>query len=88
MDERQLTKVEAIICSMTRQERSNHNTINMARRKRISRGSGTRPSDVNRLLKQFAQMRKMMKKMSAMGDPGQAMQAMQMAKMPRGMLPG
>jgi signal recognition particle subunit SRP54 len=77
MDDRQLGKTEAIICSMTRAERENHHVINMSRQKRIARGSGTRQSDVTRLLKQFAQMRKMMKKMSGMGDPGKAMQMAQ-----------
>ena len=81
-DERQLVRIEAIICSMTRAERMNHNVINMSRRNRIARGSGTRPSDVNRLLKQFAQMRKMMKKMTGAGDPRRAMQ------MARSMMPG
>ncbi len=81
-DERQLVRIEAIICSMTRAERMNHNVINMSRRNRIARGSGTRTSDVNRLLKQFAQMRKMMKKMTAAGDPRRAMQ------MARSMMPG
>ena len=73
MDEKQLLHVEAIISSMTPAERHNHNVINMSRRARIAKGSGTRNSDVNRLLKQFAQMRKMMKKMSRLGDPRQAM---------------
>jgi len=72
MDERQLVKAEAIISSMTLQEREAHNMINMSRQKRIAKGSGTRQSDVNRLLKQFAQTRKMMKKMSGLGDPGKA----------------
>ncbi|MCZ6532076.1 MAG: signal recognition particle protein [SAR324 cluster bacterium] len=82
MDENQLTKTEAMICSMTRRERDNHNMINMSRQKRIAKGSGTRPSDVNRLLKQFSQMRKMMKKMSGLGDPGKAME------MAQSMMPG
>jgi signal recognition particle subunit SRP54 len=74
LDEGQLTQIEAIICSMTPAERAHHNLINMSRRNRIARGSGTRTSDVNRLLKQFAQMRKMMKRMSAIRDPRRAMQ--------------
>jgi len=77
MDDGQLVKAEAIISSMTLEERSNHNMINMSRQKRIAKGSGCKQSDVNRLLKQFAQTRKMMKKMSALGDPGQAMQMAQ-----------
>jgi signal recognition particle subunit SRP54 len=74
LDEGQLTQIEAIICSMTPAERAHHHVINMSRRNRIARGSGTRTSDVNRLLKQFAQMRKMMKRMSAIRDPRRAMQ--------------
>jgi signal recognition particle subunit SRP54 len=75
LDERQLVRTEAMICSMTRKERDQPNIISMTRQKRIARGSGTRPSDVARLLKQFGQMRKMMKKMT--GDPRKAMQMMQ-----------
>jgi signal recognition particle subunit SRP54 len=78
LDDGQLRKVEAIICSMTLRERGNHQMINNSRRIRIAKGSGTRPNDVNRLLKQFSQMRKMMKKMSRFGgDPRRAMQSMQ-----------
>ncbi|MEE8396008.1 MAG: signal recognition particle protein, partial [bacterium] len=72
-----LGKAEAIISSMTWEERENHNIVNLSRQKRIARGSGTRQSDVTRLLKQFAQTRKLMKKMSALGDPGKAMQMAQ-----------
>ena len=68
-DETQLSRIEAIIDSMTSQERRNHQVINGSRRKRIAQGSGTQVEDVNRLLKQFKQMRKMMKSM-APGGPG------------------
>jgi signal recognition particle subunit SRP54 len=61
--ERELVKTEAIINSMTREERRNHTIINGSRRLRIARGSGTSVQDVNRLLKNYTQMRKMMKKM-------------------------
>ncbi len=60
MDEGQLVRVEAIINSMTQQERINHRIINGKRRKRIARGSGTSVQDVNQLLKQFVQMTKVM----------------------------
>ncbi|MFN2587164.1 MAG: signal recognition particle protein [Actinomycetota bacterium] len=60
----QLPKVEAIIRSMTLQERDNPSVINGSRRKRIARGSGTTIQDVNRLVKQFEQVRKMVKSMS------------------------
>lgn len=65
--ERELKKMEAIICSMTREERLNHTIINGSRRLRIARGSGTTVQDVNRLLKNFLEMRKMMKRMGRMG---------------------
>jgi len=70
VDEGQLARVEAIINSMTPRERRNHQIINGSRRRRIARGSGTSVEDVNRLLKQFAQMRKMLKTMGAMARPG------------------
>ena len=61
--DKELTKVEAIISSMTPKERSDYTVINGSRRLRIAKGSGTQVQDVNRLLKQFAEMRKMMKSM-------------------------
>ncbi|MBI4082986.1 MAG: signal recognition particle protein [Candidatus Lambdaproteobacteria bacterium] len=77
MDERELVRVEAIICSMTPRERENFHIVNAARQKRIARGSGTKPADVHRLLKQFAQMRKMMKRITTTGGAEQLMQMMQ-----------
>ena len=68
--ERELKKIEAIILSMTPKERKKHSIINGSRRKRIARGSGTNVQDVNRLLKQFVEMKKMMKKISKMGLGG------------------
>ncbi len=64
--EEDLKLIEAIICSMTPEERQNHQIINGSRRRRIARGSGTTVSDVNRLLKQFAMTRKMMKNFKKM----------------------
>jgi signal recognition particle subunit SRP54 len=64
--EEQLQKVEAIILSMTPEERQNPNIIGGSRRKRIAQGSGTRTSDINQLLGQFQQMQKLMK----MGSKG------------------
>jgi signal recognition particle subunit SRP54 len=58
---KELGKVEAIICSMTRQERIEPDIINGSRRRRIAKGSGTVVSDVNRLLKQFFKMKKFLK---------------------------
>lgn len=66
VDEKQLTKVEAIIRSMTREEKQRPDVINASRRKRIAKGSGTTVQDVNRLIKQFADMKKMMKQFSTM----------------------
>jgi len=61
VDESQLTRVEAIINSMTQKERNNHEIISGSRRKRIANGSGTSVQEVNQLLRQYAQMRKMFK---------------------------
>jgi len=65
IDERDLDRIEAIIYSMTPQERANPELINGSRRKRIAAGSGTTIQAVNRLVKQFGQMRKMMKQLSS-----------------------
>ena len=67
IDDRQLARIEGIINSMTIAERRNHSLINGSRRKRIAKGSGTQVEDVNRLLKQFVEMRKMLKTMSGVG---------------------
>jgi signal recognition particle subunit SRP54 len=67
MDESELTKTTAIIDSMTALERRNYQIINGQRRKRIARGSGTTVQDVNRVLKNYIQMRKMMKKLTKGG---------------------
>jgi len=70
VDEKQVGRVEAIINSMTRAERNDHSLINGSRRKRIAKGSGTTVEDVNRLLKQFLEMRKMLKTMGGMAGGG------------------
>ncbi|HYH03417.1 MAG TPA: signal recognition particle protein [Bacillota bacterium] len=67
VDEKEMARVEAIIQSMTRQERANPNIINGSRRKRIAAGSGTSVPEVNRLLQQFEQTRKMMKQFADLG---------------------
>jgi signal recognition particle subunit SRP54 len=67
VDESQFTRVEAIINSMTKQERDHHEIISGSRRKRIARGSGTSVQEVNQLLRQYAQMRKMFKSASKGG---------------------
>ena len=60
-EEKQLKKVEAIILSMTPEERHHPDIINGSRRRRIARGSGVTPQDINQLLNQFRQMQKLMK---------------------------
>jgi signal recognition particle subunit SRP54 len=70
VDDNQLLRVEAIINSMTPTERSRHQVINGSRRKRIAKGSGTSVEEVNRLLKQFVQMKKMLKTMGGMAGLG------------------
>ncbi|UCH44028.1 MAG: signal recognition particle protein [Nitrospiraceae bacterium] len=72
IDDRAFVKVEAIINSMTKQERNNYVILNGSRKKRIATGSGTTVADVNRLVKQHLQMKKMMKrfkKSKGMGMP-------------------
>ncbi len=78
VDEKQFVRVEAIINSMTKRERNNHEIISGSRRKRIADGSGTSVQEVNQLLKQYAQMRKMFK---GMGKGGGAMQRRAMSMM-------
>ena len=71
IDEKQMDRVEAIILSMTKEERQNPSLMNPSRKQRIAKGSGTDISEVNRIVKQFEQMRKMMKQMGgAMGKKG------------------
>jgi signal recognition particle subunit SRP54 len=65
--EKDLARVEAIINSMTRQEQQNPNILNAGRRRRVALGSGTSVADINRFLKQYAQMKKMMKKFTSGG---------------------
>jgi signal recognition particle subunit SRP54 len=77
VDDRELVRIEAIINSMTPEERRRHALINGSRRKRIAGGSGTSIQDVNRLLKNYTQVMKMMKKLNKSGMRG----------LSRGMLP-
>ncbi|HEV3058065.1 MAG TPA: signal recognition particle protein [Vicinamibacterales bacterium] len=85
IDEGQISRVEAIISSMTPDERRKQHIINGSRRKRIARGSGTSVEEVNRLLKQFVQMQKMLKQLGGMaglagGGRNARRQAMQMLR--------
>jgi signal recognition particle subunit SRP54 len=61
VDENEFVRTEAIINSMTGKERRNHNLLNGSRRKRIATGSGTTVSDVNRVIKQYVELKKMLK---------------------------
>ena len=70
IDDSAFGKVEAMITSMTREERAKPSIINPSRKKRIAKGSGTQVQDVNRLLKQFEQMQQMMKKLGGKGGRG------------------
>src|SRR6266851_3261442 len=80
-DEKELTRIVAIIDSMTPRERDNHMIINGSRRRRIARGSGTSVNEVNNLLKQYGQARKMMKSLSGnMGFLGKKLGKMGMGK--------
>jgi len=60
----ELKRIEAIISSMTNEERRDHTVLNGSRRRRIAAGSGTTVAEVNRFLKQFEQTKKMMKRMA------------------------
>ena len=81
-DEKELTRIVAIIDSMTPRERDNHMLINGSRRRRIAKGSGTSVNDVNNLLKQYGQAKKMMKSLTAnMGSMGKRLSRMGMGKM-------
>ncbi len=64
VDEKELIHIEAIINSMTPEERRNHQILNSSRRKRIARGSARPVSEINQLLKQYVETRKMMKSLS------------------------
>ena len=66
VDEKQFKRIEAIINSMTPEERRNPRIINMSRKKRIARGSGTSVSEVNKVLKRYEEMRKIMRKLKGM----------------------
>jgi signal recognition particle subunit SRP54 len=69
VDENQVSKVEAIIRSMTREERIEPNVIDGSRRLRIANGSGTQTADVSQLIKQFREMQKLMKRMPGLSGP-------------------
>ena len=82
VNDREFVRMEAIIGSMTHQERRFPAVIKGSRKRRIANGSGTQVQDVNRLLKQFAQMQKMMKRMKKKGGLGRMMQGLSGAMPP------
>ena len=82
LDGKEMRQIEAIIKSMTPKERADISVINGGRRKRIASGSGTRVQDVNKLLKQFAEMQKMMKKMKKMQKGKGGLPSFGLPKMP------
>jgi signal recognition particle subunit SRP54 len=88
VDEREMAQTEAIICSMTSEERRNPAIIGGSRRLRIARGSGTSTAEVNALLKQFGQAKKMMKSMMGMAGFGgggpKGLKGLKLPKLPPG----
>ena len=87
VDDSLLRRQEAIISSMTKAERRNVKLLNGSRRRRIAAGSGTTVQDVNRLLKQYEQMREMMKRVTKLGKKGLMRSGMGGLLPPGGMLP-
>jgi signal recognition particle subunit SRP54 len=88
VDDKQLTRVEAILSSMSVRERQAPKIIDGSRRKRISLGSGTSIQEVNQVLKQFEQMQKMMKQFSGMAGKMGGMRQMQKMMQKGGRMPG
>ena len=71
IEDEQIARIEAIISSMTEKERANPRVLDASRRRRIAKGSGTQVQDINRLVKNYEEMRKLMKRMGR-GGPGRA----------------
>ncbi len=94
VNDKQVSRMVAIINSMTKKERRHPDLLNGSRKARVARGSGTQPADVNRLLKQYMQMEKMMSKLSSGGmkglmrQMGAAMKGMGGGGLPPGGMPG
>ena len=65
IDDKEFVKIEAIICSMTKQEKQDTRLLNASRRQRIAKGSGTTVQDINKFIKSFEMTQKMMKKMKS-----------------------
>lgn len=85
IDDRQMLRVEAIIKSMTKKEKAKPDIINASRKRRIAAGSGVKVEDVNRLLRQYDQMRKMFRQMNSKGGKRRMLRGMRMPGGPGGM---
>lgn len=90
IDDKEIIRIEAVVHSMTKEERRNPDVIDPSRRRRIARGSGTEPSDVSGLVKTFNQSRQMMKAISGMGMTGRMKAMKQLGNMDMfsGRMPG
>lgn len=84
IDERQILRVEAVIKSMTAKEREKPDIINASRRRRIAAGAGVSVEDVNKLLRQYEQMKKMFRQMNSKGGKRNLMRGMRMPGGPKG----
>lgn len=84
-DEKELGKVEAVIRSMTSEERRKYQIINASRRQRIAKGSGTSVQDVNKVIKSYSDMLKMMKKMQGKAGRGPFLKGKKRRKRPKGL---
>lgn len=85
IDDRQMLRVEAIIKSMTKKEREKPDIINASRKRRIAAGSGMKVEDVNKLLRQYEQMKKLFKQMNSKGGKRNLMRGMRMPGGPKGL---
>ena len=85
IDDRQMLRVEAVIKSMTKKEREKPAIINASRRRRIAAGAGVKVEDVNKLLRQYEQMKKMFKQMNTKGGKRNLMRGMRMPGGPKGL---
>lgn len=88
VDDKQLDQLEGIVHSMTPAERDDIKLLNKPRVRRVSKGSGTTPTDVNKLTKQFDMIQKMTKQMSGMGSMGKMKAMKEMSNMDPSMMPG
>lgn len=85
IDDRQMLRIEAVIKSMTKKEREKPDIINASRRRRIAAGAGVKVEDVNKLLRQYEQMKKMFKQMNTKGGKRNLMRGMRMPGGPKGL---